>query len=74
MADRLAERSVSASEGWTIPSGLHFGAIRGLSREAAEKLESRRPETVGQARRIPGVTPAALSLLLIHLRRNQANQ
>ena len=69
MADRAAERGTEATDGWSIPGGLDFGAIRGLSREAAEKLQDRRPQTVGQARRVPGVTPAAVTLLMIHLRR-----
>ena len=43
--------------------------VRGLSVEVQEKLERIRPETVGQAARISGGTPAAISLLLVHLRR-----
>ncbi len=61
-------RKVDAHDGWKIPAGFSFAAVRGLSREAAEKLERARPESVGHARRIPGVTPAALSLLLVALR------
>jgi len=56
-------------EARAIPEGLDFGAIRGLSREVAEKLGAVRPRTVGQAGRIPGVTPAAVSLLLVALER-----
>jgi tRNA uridine 5-carboxymethylaminomethyl modification enzyme len=43
--------------------------VRGLSIEVRQKLKSHRPETVGQASRISGVTPAAVSLLLVHLKR-----
>jgi tRNA uridine 5-carboxymethylaminomethyl modification enzyme len=43
--------------------------VRGLSVEVQEKLNLHRPETLGQASRVPGITPAAISLLLVHLRR-----
>ena len=43
--------------------------MRGLSAEALQKLERVRPQTIGQAQRIPGMTPAAISLLLVHLER-----
>ena len=46
-----------------------FNEVRGLGSEAVEKLTAHRPGTVGQARRIPGVTPAAVSLLLVALKR-----
>ncbi len=52
-----------------IPADLDYQAIRGLSKEVQEKLQRVRPTTVGQAARIPGVTPAAVSLLLVHLKR-----
>lgn len=71
-AERAAEREASGFEHWRIPVGLQFNEVRGLSNEAVEKLAKHRPETVGQARRIPGLTPAAVSLLLIHLRRQSA--
>jgi tRNA uridine 5-carboxymethylaminomethyl modification enzyme len=67
--DRAAARRSDAFDGWRIPPGLRFSAIRGLSAEAAEKLTQRRPETVGEARRIPGLTPAAVALLCVHLKR-----
>ena len=51
-----------------IPEQLDYKAINGLSNEVCEKLTRTRPETVGQAGRIPGVTPAAISLLLVHLK------
>src|ERR1700730_687005 len=50
-----------------VPFDLEFGAIDGLSREMVERFERARPLTFGQARRIPGLTPAALSLLLVYL-------
>ena len=49
--------------------GFTFRAVRGLSAEATERLERARPTTVGQARRLPGITPAAVGLLLVHLKR-----
>ncbi|MBI3182872.1 MAG: tRNA uridine-5-carboxymethylaminomethyl(34) synthesis enzyme MnmG [Myxococcales bacterium] len=68
-ADRAALRKTEAQDSWAIPAGMDFSRIRGLSAEAAEQLSRHRPETVGGARRIPGLTPAALALLLVHLRR-----
>ena len=52
-----------------IPEALDYSRVRGLSAEVGEKLARHRPETIGQAGRISGVTPAALSLLLVHLKR-----
>jgi tRNA uridine 5-carboxymethylaminomethyl modification enzyme len=54
-----------------IPIDLDFGAVTSLSIEVRQKLNTHRPETIGQASRISGVTPAAISLLLIHLKRHQ---
>jgi tRNA uridine 5-carboxymethylaminomethyl modification enzyme len=48
--------------------------VRGLSKEAQQKLNRHRPETIGQASRISGITPAAISLLLVHLKRGFAAQ
>jgi tRNA uridine 5-carboxymethylaminomethyl modification enzyme len=67
-------RAGDAWDGWRIPDGLAFDSIRGLSSEAVEKLSRHRPSTVGQARRLPGITDAAISLLLIHLRRGGKGQ
>ena len=53
-----------------IPAAFDFDSVRGLSLEALAKLKAVRPQTVAQARRISGVTPAAISLLLIHLKRH----
>ncbi len=54
-----------------IPEQLDFSTVRGLSREVEQLLARHRPQTVGQAGRIAGVTPAAIALLLVHLRRFQ---
>jgi tRNA uridine 5-carboxymethylaminomethyl modification enzyme len=62
------ERQVS-QERLRIPADMDYVAVRGLSREVQQKLTQHRPETVGQASRIQGVTPAAISLLLVHLKR-----
>ena len=58
-----------AQEGLAIPGDFDFAAVRGLSAEVAQKLARVRPTTLGQAARISGVTPAAISLLLVHLKR-----
>ena len=58
----------------TIPTSLDYTQVRGLSSEVRQKLASHRPHTVGQAARISGVTPAAISLLLVHLKKNGARQ
>ncbi len=55
-----------------IPTHFDYARVRGLSAEALQKLQRVRPETVGQAARIAGMTPAAISLLLVHLKRRQA--
>lgn len=54
-------------DGLRVPDDLKFGAINGLSHEMVERFERARPITFGQARRIPGLTPSALSLLLVYL-------
>lgn len=59
---------LKAAEQVTIPAWLDYGTISGLSREMREKLERVRPATIGQASRIPGVTPAALSLVHVSIR------
>src|SRR5690554_1164545 len=56
-------------ENTTLPTDLDFDAIAGLSNEIKQKLKDVRPQTLAQASRIPGVTPAAVSLLLIHLKK-----
>jgi len=59
---------LKAAEAVTIPEWIEYSAISGLSREMREKLERVRPGTIGQASRIPGVTPAALSLVHVSIR------
>ena len=56
-------------ESLALPKDLDYRQVRGLSAEVQQKLDQLRPETVGQASRISGVTPAAISLLLVHLKR-----
>lgn len=58
-----------AHEQQAIPADVDYDAVTSLSFEVRQKLKSHRPETIGQAARISGVTPAAISLLLIHLKR-----
>jgi len=57
------------AESHALPEDLDYREVRGLSAEVQQKLNRHRPETVGQAGRISGVTPAAISLLLVHLKR-----
>jgi tRNA uridine 5-carboxymethylaminomethyl modification enzyme len=58
-----------AHEQQPIPADVDYDAVTSLSFEVRQKLKAHRPETIGQAARISGVTPAAISLLLIHLKR-----
>ena len=61
-----------ATEDTRLPDDLDYGAVGGLSREVQQKLSTHRPETLGQASRIQGITPAAISLLLVHLKKRAA--
>lgn len=61
-------------ENTSIPQGFEYKGIPGLSAEMVEKLSTLRPHTIGIASRIPGVTPAAISLLLIYLKKFQATK
>jgi len=54
-----------------LPADLDYADVRGLSIEARQTFSRQRPETIGQAARISGITPAAISLLLVHLRRRK---
>ena len=69
--DRQAEmaRRASHQEGIRLPAHLDYAGLPGLSREVQEKLNLIRPATLGQAGRIPGVTPAALACVEIHLKK-----
>lgn len=55
-----------------FPDTIDYAKVPGLSNEVSEKLSRQLPETLGQASRIPGVTPAAISLLLVHLKKKSA--
>ncbi|WP_424977155.1 tRNA uridine-5-carboxymethylaminomethyl(34) synthesis enzyme MnmG [Leisingera sp. S232] len=71
------EREISVlkrDEGHRIPDGFVFSGIDGLSKELQQKLEHARPETLAQAARIDGITPAALALILARLRKRNSNQ
>jgi len=57
-------------ENLRLPKELDYMQVPALSIEARQKLEKNKPETLGQASRISGITPATISLLLIHLKRN----
>jgi tRNA uridine 5-carboxymethylaminomethyl modification enzyme len=63
-----------ASENIELPASMDYQSISGLSKEIQQKLIEIRPATLGQASRIPGVTPAAISLLMIQLKKRQAGQ
>ncbi|WP_321841454.1 tRNA uridine-5-carboxymethylaminomethyl(34) synthesis enzyme MnmG [Burkholderia cepacia] len=58
-----------ANENTRLPDGIDYREVRGLSFEVSQKLNEFRPETIGQASRVSGVTPAAISLLMVHLKR-----
>jgi tRNA uridine 5-carboxymethylaminomethyl modification enzyme len=60
-------------ENLQLPAGLDYRDVRGLSIEAQQKLNQHKPQTVGQASRISGITPATVSLLLVHLKRGFSN-
>ncbi|HQU87417.1 MAG TPA: tRNA uridine-5-carboxymethylaminomethyl(34) synthesis enzyme MnmG, partial [Denitromonas sp.] len=59
------------AESTLLPLTLDYSEVRGLSKEVQQKLAEHRPETIGQAGRIQGVTPAAISLLLVYLKRKR---
>lgn len=70
---KQAQRIVKM-ESKTLPADLDYGSIRGLKKEASVKLSSIRPGTIGQASRIPGITPADIALLLVCLgKRDQSS-
>lgn len=71
--DRQAEEieRLKESEHYKLPADMDYGEVHGLSIEVQQKLNKQRPETIGQAGRISGVTPAAISLLLVYLKRKQ---
>ncbi|WP_290525920.1 tRNA uridine-5-carboxymethylaminomethyl(34) synthesis enzyme MnmG [Alcanivorax sp.] len=70
--DEIAK--LRAAETTRLPDDFDYGQVKGLSNEVKQKLGEIRPETLGQAGRIPGVTPAAISLLMIYLKKHQHQQ
>jgi tRNA uridine 5-carboxymethylaminomethyl modification enzyme len=60
----------SRHEQTRLPEELDYSEVRGLSTEVSQKLAQQRPATIGHASRISGITPAAISLLLVHLKRH----
>ena len=64
----------AAYEHLSLPADLDYQAVKALSFEVRQKLSAHRPETLGQASRVPGVTPAAISLLLVHLKKGRLRQ
>ena len=66
-------KSGEFSEALRLPDTMDYREVRGLSIEVQQKLNQHKPETVGQAARISGITPAAISLLLVHLKRGFRN-
>jgi tRNA uridine 5-carboxymethylaminomethyl modification enzyme len=71
--DRQTElvKRFKKAESCAVPQDVDYGEIQGLSREVREKLTRIRPKSLGQASRIPGITPAAISLLSIYLRKKK---
>ncbi len=72
---RRQEREIESQlrhEQMALASDFDYSTVRGLSSEVRQKLNAHRPATIGQAARISGVTPAAISLLLVHLKRKRA--
>ena len=65
------ERARCTSRTCTLPADLDYCQVTALSFEVRQKLDRHRPETLGQASRISGVTPAAISLLLVHLKKKR---
>jgi tRNA uridine 5-carboxymethylaminomethyl modification enzyme len=63
VAEQLTQENVG------LPADLDYTSLKGLSKEVQQKLNQAKPETIGQASRIQGVTPAAISLLLVHIKR-----
>ena len=70
--DEVARQA--AHEAMRLPSDLDYASVHGLSKEVQLKLNAQRPETLGQASRISGVTPAAISLLLVHLKKGRLTE
>ena len=70
---REVERFASM-EGKRLPEDIDYGAIKGIRLEAAQKLQKFRPQSIGQAARISGISPADISVLLVYLSRYGGEQ
>jgi tRNA uridine 5-carboxymethylaminomethyl modification enzyme len=68
----VERRMLAREESFTFPSSLDFRGIPGLSNEMQQRLSRARPDSLGSASRVPGVTPAAIAALAVHLRRGVA--
>jgi len=66
-SQNAANRRLNQHDTLRIPNGFRFRGLASLSTEIIERLERAQPTSFGQARRVPGMTPAALSNLLVHL-------
>ena len=71
-SQEITNRRINQHDSLRIPDGFTFGSLRSLSREMVERLDRAQPRTFGQARKIPGLTPAALSYLLVQLTATQS--
>lgn len=73
--DRQSEEieRLKRQENTSIPADFDYSVMQGLSNELQQKLESTKPENIGRASRIPGMTPAAISLILIHLKKHRSD-
>lgn len=69
---QVSEVARQSQQGETkIPDTINYAQVSGLSAEACQKLSDHRPQTIGQASRIPGITPAAVSLLMVNLKKRK---
>ena len=66
--------SYRRDEGLVLPEDIDYATLPGLSNEVRHKLQTHRPRTIGQAARLDGITPAALTLLVAHLRRDKSRK
>lgn len=71
---QIANERTNHHDGLRVPDGFSFGTIGGLSNEMVERLERARPANFGQVRSVPGLTPAAISSVLVHLTASTANR
>jgi len=74
MADASLARATTGFDAWEIPEALRWDEVAGLSSEARERLTRARPASVGHARLLPGLGPAAIDIVLVHLKRLRATR